>query len=99
MNRILIVLFGAALSCAFAESVLAVEFAKETILYSFCSQRNCTDGKWPRAGLIGVNGMLYGTTSEGGTLGGGTVFAIDPNTGAETYLHSFCGKHCRDDGR
>jgi uncharacterized repeat protein (TIGR03803 family) len=39
--------------------------------------------------LIAVNGMLYGTTYAGGTSDTGTVFALDPNTGAETVLHSF----------
>lgn len=61
----------------------------EQVLYSFCSQQNCTDGKSPQAGLIDVNGTLYGTTEAGGVDGFGTVFALDPNTGAETVLHSF----------
>src|SRR5579864_3735456 len=56
---------------------------KETTLYAFCSQTNCTDGANPTAGLIDVNGILYGTTYMGGSNGNGTVFSIDPNTGAE----------------
>jgi uncharacterized repeat protein (TIGR03803 family) len=78
----------------------------ETVLYSFCSQQNCTDGEYPEAGLIDVNGTLYGTTALGGTSAGcrfgcgGTVFAIDPGTGAETVVYSFCsqlkGKRCAD---
>jgi uncharacterized repeat protein (TIGR03803 family) len=49
----------------------------ETILYAFCSRKNCTDGWAPTAGVIAVGGKLYGTTSEGGAYGYGTVFAID----------------------
>jgi uncharacterized repeat protein (TIGR03803 family) len=67
----------------------------ETTLYSFCSQQNCTDGKWPFAALIDVKGMLYGTTLWGGAKscinGCGTVFSLDARTGAETVLHFFCG--------
>ena len=70
----------------------------EKTLYTFCSQQNCADGAYPVAGLINVNGTLYGTTSTGGAdFGGGTVFAIDPNTGAETVLYSFCSQaNCAD---
>lgn len=69
----------------------------ETVIYDFCSQNNCTDGEQPRAGLIDLNGTLYGTTLSGGTIGCGngqacgTVFSLDPTTGAEAVLHSFGG--------
>jgi uncharacterized repeat protein (TIGR03803 family) len=52
------------------------------------------DGYWPRAGLVAVNGTLYGTTSAGGAgtcasqQGCGTVFKIT-TSGKETILHSF----------
>ena len=74
----------------------------EKVLYSFCSQTNCTDGANPFASLIDVNGTLYGTTSAGGGTGCGgsgcgTVFSIDPGTGAETVLYSFCSQaNCTD---
>jgi uncharacterized repeat protein (TIGR03803 family) len=48
------------------------------------------DGALPSAGLIDVNGTLYGTTEEGGTYGAGTVFSIS-TSGAENVLHSFGG--------
>ena len=49
-------------------------------------------GANPVAPLISVGGnMLYGTTSSGGMFGGGTVFSLNPNTGAEAVLHSFGG--------
>ncbi|HTT85614.1 MAG TPA: choice-of-anchor tandem repeat GloVer-containing protein [Rhizomicrobium sp.] len=72
--------------------VLDPKTGKEKVLYSFCSQQNCTDGEEPTAGLIDVNGTLYGTTAKGGAYKRGTVFALDPDTGAELVLHSF-GRH------
>jgi uncharacterized repeat protein (TIGR03803 family) len=72
----------------------------ETVLYSFCSQQNCTDGEDPQAGLIDVNGTFYGTTVLGGKYGYGTVFSIDPKTGAEKVIYSFCSqKNCTDGSR
>jgi uncharacterized repeat protein (TIGR03803 family) len=61
----------------------------ETLVYAFCSQQKCIDGKAPYGGLLKSNGLLYGTTYQGGTYGAGTVFAIDPATKVETVLHSF----------
>ncbi len=70
----------------------------ETVLYSFCSATNCTDGSNPFAGLIqDAAGNLYGTTSDSGANGGdaGTVFKLD-TTGHETVLYSFCSLNCAD---
>jgi len=50
-----------------------------------------TDGAYPEAGLINVGGILYGTTSNGGTNSLGTVFSLDPRTDAETVVYSFQG--------
>ncbi|HEY3638360.1 MAG TPA: choice-of-anchor tandem repeat GloVer-containing protein [Rhizomicrobium sp.] len=62
----------------------------EAVLYSFCSQTNCSDGGVPEGGLIFDGaGNLYGTTSEGG-IAGGTVFKLAPD-GTETPLYSFSG--------
>jgi len=61
----------------------------EKILHSF--NANGTDGYYPFSGLVmDKNGNLYGTTSQGGTYGDGTVFEISA-TGTETILHSFDG--------
>jgi uncharacterized repeat protein (TIGR03803 family) len=63
----------------------------ENVLYSFAGYP--TDGADPAAGLINVDGTLYGTTENGGSgsacsSGCGTVYAISTN-GAETVLHDF----------
>jgi uncharacterized repeat protein (TIGR03803 family) len=70
---------------------------KLTILYSFCSIANCTDGSVPFAGLVqGFDGNLYGTTSMGGTNNQGVVFEITPE-GKLTRLYSFCSAaNCAD---
>jgi uncharacterized repeat protein (TIGR03803 family) len=53
-----------------------------TTLYNFCSQSKCTDGQSPNAGLIqSTNGIFYGTTLYGGTLGYGTVFRLPVGLG------------------
>jgi uncharacterized repeat protein (TIGR03803 family) len=71
---------------------------KFSVLYSFCSVTNCTDGVNPQAGLIlDSSGNLYGTTSGGGANGGGTVFKLD-TTGVETVLYSFCSVALCADG-
>ncbi len=71
----------------------------ESVLYSFCSEQNCEDGASPQANLIDVHGVLYGTTYDGGASDGGTVFAVDPETGAENVVYSFCSKqNCTDGG-
>src|SRR5277367_4076965 len=50
-----------------------------------------TDGANPEAGLVqATNGEFYGTTSEGGANGIGTVFKIT-SKGTLTTLHSFDG--------
>jgi uncharacterized repeat protein (TIGR03803 family) len=68
----------------------------ETVLYSFCSLQNCTDGERPLSGPLVRDraGNLYGTTLLGGSYPNcnrdtcGVVFKLD-STGKETVLHSF----------
>ncbi|HEY2476519.1 MAG TPA: choice-of-anchor tandem repeat GloVer-containing protein [Candidatus Cybelea sp.] len=60
----------------------------EKALHSFGSG---TDGSLPRAGLVAVKGVLYGTTYAGGPYHEGTVFSIN-TSGKEKVLHSF-GNH------
>jgi uncharacterized repeat protein (TIGR03803 family) len=48
------------------------------------------DGALPAAALTeGTDGSLYGTTSSGGALQGGTVFRFQPQSAVMTVLHSF----------
>jgi uncharacterized repeat protein (TIGR03803 family) len=73
----------------------------ESVLYAFCSLKNCTDGASPFAGLIfDQAGNLYGTTAVGGATGGGTAFKLTPNSNGswmEGVLYSFCSlTNCAD---
>jgi uncharacterized repeat protein (TIGR03803 family) len=66
----------------------------ETVLHSFGPRHS--DGAHPQAGLIDVNGTLYGTTEEGGRSrcndgrGCGTVYSIT-TSGNESVLYHFTG--------
>jgi uncharacterized repeat protein (TIGR03803 family) len=61
------------------------------VLYNFCSQRSC--GTFPGSTLVlGTDGALYGTTTQGGTadceqIGCGTIFRFA--AGELTTLHTF----------
>ena len=65
---------------------------EEVVLFSF----DGANGACPVTNLINVGGTLYGTTQSGGTgsacgEGCGTLFSIDPSTGAEAVIYSFNG--------
>ena len=47
----------------------------ETILHSF-GEGTVDDGALPSSGVILKNGVLYGVTQSGGTVGEGTVYAV-----------------------
>src|ERR1700685_1750999 len=65
---------------------------KLTTLHSFAGYPD--DGESPVASLVQANGNFYGTTFNGGTNNGGTVFEITPK-GKLTTLYSFCSqKNC-----
>jgi uncharacterized repeat protein (TIGR03803 family) len=75
----------------------------ESVLYSFCSLRNCADGWYPLAGLtFDTTGNLYGTTYWGGSCFNycGVVFKLAPNSDGswtESVLYSFCSlTNCAD---
>ncbi|HLY01124.1 MAG TPA: choice-of-anchor tandem repeat GloVer-containing protein [Candidatus Cybelea sp.] len=58
---------------------------KFSLLHSFGSG---ADGGFPYAGLLNVNGKLYGTTADGGARSAGTIFSMTPS-GKEKVLHAF----------
>lgn len=63
---------------------------KLSTLYSFCPGEICTDGQYPRAGLVqATNGNFYGTTLYGGPNGDGNIFEITPS-GKLTSIYLFC---------
>lgn len=64
----------------------------EHVLYRFrAGDGGAHDGAHPQyAGLRGVNGVLYGTTYQGGASGAGTVFKVGPS-GGEHIIYSFKG--------
>jgi uncharacterized repeat protein (TIGR03803 family) len=58
---------------------------EETVLYNFCSQTGCADGRSPSAAVVfDRSGNLYGTTYSGGASSGcyiygcGVVFKLAP---------------------
>jgi uncharacterized repeat protein (TIGR03803 family) len=66
------------------------------VLHNFAGYPS--DGANPFAGVaIGTGGVLYGTTSYGGTGGTGTLFSLSPPVAgsagpwAEALLHQFSG--------
>lgn len=70
-------------------------------LHAFCTT-DCRDGAHPRSSLIvGTDGSLYGTASEGGSAGWGTIFRMTPDgSGGFSFkvLHTFCTKSGCPDG-
>ncbi|HEY3778607.1 MAG TPA: choice-of-anchor tandem repeat GloVer-containing protein [Rhizomicrobium sp.] len=73
----------------------------EQVLYSFCSQANCTDGTDPDTPLyVDPQGNIYGTTPFGGQSNWGVVFQVSPNGSSytESVLYSFCAQENCIDG-
>ncbi|MGC1380918.1 MAG: choice-of-anchor tandem repeat GloVer-containing protein [Candidatus Baltobacteraceae bacterium] len=61
---------------------------EEHVVYRF---KAGNDGAHPQyAGLIALNGALYGTTYQGGASGAGTVYRVS-TTGVEHVIYSFKG--------
>jgi uncharacterized repeat protein (TIGR03803 family) len=82
-------LYGTTLFTGFGAIYEVDRTGKETILYNFTGG---ADGGTPFGNLLlDAHGNLYGTTSSGGSSFAGTVFMVDPKTGAETVLYTFTG--------
>ena len=77
---------GATLAAMTLLPVLAAQAQTLTTIYTFAGG---DDGAEPAGGLTYKGGFLYGTTQDGGPVNAGTVFKLDPATGAKTVLHSF----------
>jgi uncharacterized repeat protein (TIGR03803 family) len=95
------VLYGT--TSGFGESENGTVFAittagKERVLHTFRGRNGTrlTDGANPDAGLIAMNGFLYGTTSGGDTRNTGTVFEVS-TSGQERVIYSF-GQRGAPDG-
>jgi len=69
--------------------------SRESVMYDFCSQPNCTDGADPRSTLVlNASGTLYGVTLGGGLWGEGNVFELN---GSLQTLYDFCSlPNCTD---
>lgn len=68
----------------------------EKVLYNFRGNSTAgPDGAFPQSSLIFDSaGNLYGTTSQGGIYGAGTVFKLTPGSKgdwSETIIHTFVG--------
>jgi uncharacterized repeat protein (TIGR03803 family) len=68
----------------------------QTVLYSFNPIGISGDGASPQANLaMGASGVLYGTTTYGGSSDDGTVFSLTPPSSGgpwtEKIIHSFKG--------
>ncbi len=61
-----------------------------TIVHAFPC-RSATDGVTPKGRLLPFRGALYGVTLAGGSAGAGTIYRLDPATGAVSILYSFPG--------
>ena len=78
---------------------------EETVLYSFCPQRPCTDGAGPDLSNVVFDqaGNLYGATESGGNDNSGVVFKLTPSNGSwtESVIYSFpssCDNGCSPEG-
>lgn len=78
------------LSVLFVMTPQIARAQKQSVLYRFCSQPNCTDGATPAANLA-IDGQdnLYGVAGGGdSSFYGGVLFELSPK-GGETLLYNF----------
>lgn len=82
---------GSGVGTVFAINTNGTDF---TNLHSFTATSGSfpytnSDGAYPQAGLILSGSTLYGTASQGGSSGKGTVFAVNTDGTGFTNLYSF----------
>ena len=89
--------FRAALAVAAITFSLAVCAQAQT--FTNLAVFNGTNGEYPSNGSLiqGTNGDYYGSTTQGGKYGGGTVFKVTP-AGKLSDLYSFCAQAGCSDG-
>jgi uncharacterized repeat protein (TIGR03803 family) len=69
---------------------LKIDGSSFGVLHAFSSGAwTNVDGMYPAAALLGQSNVLYGSTSQGGQFGGGTLFALNTNGSGFTVLHHF----------
>lgn len=69
-----------------------------TVLYDFCSQVGCMDGRHPYPSLMqGPDGNIYGGNCAGGLYRNGTIYKLTPG-GQMTTLYNFCSQTGCADG-
>jgi uncharacterized repeat protein (TIGR03803 family) len=70
-----------------------------SVIYSFAENADGSlpNGSAPGSLVEGIDGFLYGTTSENGANGFGTVFKLS-KSGVIQVLHNFCGTLTCSDG-
>ncbi len=73
----------------------------ETVLYSFCSQRNCKDGENPEPVIMDTDGNLFGYAVTFSKKGKPYSLAFeiqnDGSNWSETVIHKFCTlRKCAD---
>lgn len=80
---------GACLTLAFSSAAApAAAAAAYKVLYGLDTK---TEGHRPTGRLLFKGGWLYGTTQDGGTYGGGTIFRYNPSSNVFSVLYAFTG--------
>lgn len=94
-------LYGTTSSCAGGGGTMfgfTPKTRSASVIYSFCSEVNCDDGGAPNGNLIYEKKKFYGTGIMGGGNNAGAIFAVDPRTGNESVVHTFCAEQNCGDG-
>ncbi len=82
------VLFGTTFDDGGAGNVykIVLQTGRYSVLHQFSGG---ADGGFPTAGLTAFRGKFYSVTEQGGSAAVGTIFSIDPATGAQAVVHNF----------